>query len=91
VTIIVAWLRGLPLPVRWALVGTASMGIIGGTVGLVIGILVYPPTAPFAVVELGLPSAIVGGVASLAAGAVVAAGRRVTRSRQTSQAKPPQK
>ena len=31
-------LPGVSLPVRWAVVGTASAGVIGGAVGLVVGI-----------------------------------------------------
>jgi hypothetical protein len=73
-------LRGLPLPVRWAIVGAASVGVIGAIVGLVIGLRVYAPTAPFAVVEFGLPAAIVGGVVGLAVGVIVTAGRRIKRN-----------
>jgi hypothetical protein len=72
------WLRGLPLPARWAIAGAASAGVIGAIGGLVIGLNVYPPTAAFAVVELGLPAAIVGGVLGLAAGMILRAGRRIT-------------
>jgi hypothetical protein len=82
VTRIAARLREMALPVRWALVGAVSIAVIGGTVGLFIGLFTYAPTAPFAVVELGLPSAIVGGVVGLAAGAVVAAAGRVKRTYQ---------
>jgi hypothetical protein len=70
----------LPLPVRWAIVGAASVGVIGAIVGLVIGLRVYAPTAPFAVVEFGLPAAIVGGVVGLAVGVIVTAGRRIKRN-----------
>ena len=72
-------LRGLPLPERWAVVGAASLGMIGAIVGLIVGLIVYAPTAPFAVVELGLPAAIVGGV-GLVAGLILAAGRRVRQN-----------
>ena len=73
-------LRGLPPPERWAVVGAASVGMIGAIVGLVRGLIVYAPTAPFAVVELGLPAAIVGGVVGFIAGVIVTAGRRIKRS-----------
>jgi len=73
-------LRGLPLPVRWAIVGMVSVGVVGAIAGLVIGLRAYAPTAPFAVVELGLPAAVVGGVVGLAGGVIVAAGRRIKRN-----------
>jgi hypothetical protein len=72
-------LRGMPLPVRWTVVGSASAGVIGAIVGLAAG-LSYPPTAWFAVFELGIPAAIAGGVVGLVAGLIVAAGRRFTRT-----------
>lgn len=80
VTAISRVLSGLSLPVRWAVVGTASAGVIGGAIGLVVGLFTYLPTAPFAAVELGLPSAIVGGFAGLMAGAVAWAARRMLRN-----------
>jgi hypothetical protein len=55
--------------------------MIGAAVGLVIGLIVYAPTAPFAVLELGLPAAIVGGVIGLSTGVIVVAGRRIKQSR----------
>jgi prolipoprotein diacylglyceryltransferase len=48
---------------------------------LVIGLRVYVPTAPFAVIEGGLPSAIVGGIIGLVAGAIVTARRRMAANR----------
>lgn len=74
------WLRGLPLPARWAIVGAASVGVSGAIAGLVIGLHAYAPTAPFAVVELGLPAAIVGGVVGLVAGVIATARRRIKRN-----------
>jgi hypothetical protein len=55
--------------------------MIGAAVGLAIGLIVYAPTAPFAVLELGLPAAIVGGVIGLSTGVIVLAGRRIKQSR----------
>jgi len=81
VNTIVARLGGLPLPGRWAVIGAASVGMIGAAVGLAIGLIVYAPTAPFAVLELGLPAAIVGGVIGLSTGVIVVAGRRIKQSR----------
>ena len=49
----------IPRPARWAI----AAGAAGGAVGLVIGLVVYAPTAAFAALELGVPSAVLGGVA----------------------------
>ena len=59
---IAVWLRSLSQVARWGTVGAASVGGLGAIIGLIVGLHVYAPTAPFAVVELGLPAAIVGGV-----------------------------
>jgi hypothetical protein len=55
------------------------VGVIGAIVGLVVGLVAYPPTAWFAVFELGVPAAIAGGVVGLVAALIVAAGRRIKR------------
>lgn len=68
-----------PLPARCAIAGAASVGVIGAIVGLVVGLLAYPPTAWFAVFELGVPAAIAGGVVGLVAALIVTAGRRIKR------------
>lgn len=73
-------LRGMPLPVRWIIVGAASMGVIGAIVGLVVGLIAYAPTAWFAVFELGVPAAIAGGILGLVAALVVAAARLIKRT-----------
>jgi hypothetical protein len=72
-----ASLRTEPQPVRWAVLGAASAGTIGAIVGLIVGLYGFPPTALFAMVELGLPAGILGGVVGLLVGSVLAAGRRV--------------
>ncbi len=66
-TSIELWLHGLPPPGRWAIVGAAATGMIGAIAGLVIGLRTYAPAAPFTVVELGMPAAILGGLVGLAA------------------------
>ena len=71
------WLRGLPLRARWASIGAFSAGVTGGIVGLVIGLFVYAPTAPFAVFELGLPAMFAGGVVGLLAGMIMMTARRI--------------
>ena len=59
-----------PQPVRWALRGAAVAGVVGAIVGLIIGLFVHAPTAPFAMVEIGLPAAIVGGILGLLLGSL---------------------
>jgi hypothetical protein len=76
-TTVALWLRSLPPPWGCAIGGAASVGLTGSTVGLVIGLRVNVPTAPFAVVELGLPSTVLGAVVGLAVGGVVTLARRV--------------
>jgi hypothetical protein len=58
---------------RWAVVAAVSLGLVGGLVGLVVGLRVYPPTAWFAVIEVGVPAALVGGLIGFASGALVSA------------------
>ena len=71
-------LMTLPLLARAAVMGAAFAGITGAIAGLVVGLLTNPPTAPFAVVELGLPAAVVGALGGLVTGLVVFALRRIT-------------
>ncbi len=71
-----AWLRELPLPLRGAVLGAALAGLGGGVLGLIIGLSAYPPTAWFAIFELGAPAAALGGLAGLAAGAIVSLSKR---------------
>lgn len=72
-------LASLPLVGRFAVVGAGSAGAAGAVAGLTIGLIVHAPTAPFALVELALPSAVIGGIAGLVAGAGVAVVRKVRR------------
>jgi hypothetical protein len=76
-----AWPHGLPFLARWAVVGAASAGVIGAIAGLAVGLFTYAPTAPFAIVELGLPAAVAGGVVGLAAGVIAAAMGRIRQDR----------
>jgi len=54
--------------------------VIGAIAGLIIGLRVYTPTALFAVVELGPPAAVAGGVVGLAAAVIVRVCRRIMRN-----------
>jgi len=64
------WLRTLPRPAAWALVGAGSAALIGAIAGLIIGLFVYAPTAWFAAIELGLPAAVVGAVVGALVGTI---------------------
>jgi hypothetical protein len=81
---ILAELRGMPLPMRWAIVGAVSAGVVGAVAGLIVGLFAYPPTAWFAVLELGIPAGIAGGVVGFLAALVVSVGRRVIRHGRSS-------
>ena len=53
-------LSEVAVPLRFALLGGAAAGALGGVAGLVIGLQVYAPTAWFAILEIGLPSTLLG-------------------------------
>lgn len=65
----------MTLPLRWTVICTATGLVIGGIVGLIVGLSAYPPTAWFAVFELGVPAGIACGLIGLVAGLLVRAGR----------------
>lgn len=75
----------LPLPVGSMVVSAVLLGALGGVVGLVLGLASHPPTAWFAVLEVGVPAGLVGGVLGLVAGSAAyalragASGRRLPR------------
>lgn len=55
---------------RSVLIGAAMGAVAGGAVGLVLGLIAYPPTAVFAIVEVGLPAAAVGAVIGVVHGTI---------------------
>lgn len=67
---------------RIVLWGLLIGGVAGAATGLVLGLIAYPPTAWFAVIEVGVPGAVTGAVVGLMAGLFVI-GRRRARSRST--------
>jgi hypothetical protein len=69
-------------PLRWAVIGAVLAGSIGAVSGLVVGLLVNPPTAWFAVFELGVPASLAGCIVGLACGALACAIRRSTASQR---------
>ncbi len=58
---------------RWARSGVIAFGLIGAVAGLALGLAANPATAWFAVFELGIPSALLGGLLGLASGALASA------------------
>ena len=77
-------LRASPLILRWAAIGAVCAAVVGGVAGLVVGLLVHPATAWFAVFELGIPASILGGFFGLASGAIACAVRWTVRRERTS-------
>ena len=53
---------------RFVVLSGLSAGIVGGIVGLVVGLFTHPPTAWFAVFEVGVPAAFLGGIIGLLSG-----------------------
>ena len=51
------WFLALSLPGRFAVVGGLGLGALGAMIGLVVGWIVYKPTAWAAALEIGLPAA----------------------------------
>ena len=71
----------LPLPLRLSISSALILGAIGGLCGLVVGLVAHPPTAWFAVLEVGLPAAVVGGAAGLVIGGLLWVARDRPRQR----------
>jgi len=71
----------MPLVARFVVVGSTSALVVGGLVGLVLGLIAYPATAWFAVVEVGIPAGVLGAVGGLLVGGVVVAVRKITPHR----------
>ena len=60
-------LGGMSRPFRWSFVGAVLAATAGAVAGLVLGLITYPRTAWFAVLELGAPAGILGALMGLAA------------------------
>ena len=71
-----------PAPLGFAVVGAVVLGILGAVLGLVLGLRSYPGTAWFAVLEVGVPAALLGAVVGALTGTVtwlLRRGRPTTR------------
>lgn len=68
---------------RWSFLGALLAGSAGAVVGLVQGLGAYPPTAWFAVLELGAPAGILGALIGLAAAGATSRRAGSSSSRQT--------
>jgi hypothetical protein len=60
----------LPVVVSSMLIGFVALGALGGAVGLFVGLHVHPPTAWFAMLEVGFPAAWLGAVLGLLGGVI---------------------
>jgi hypothetical protein len=69
-------LAELPTLGRFSVLGAMCAGVLGGLAGLIIGLVVYAPTAWAATFELGVPAAILGAIIGLSVGAIVLASGR---------------
>jgi hypothetical protein len=69
----------LSLLPRATAIGALAAGICGGVVGVIVGLIAYAPTAPFAVIEVGLPSALIGAAIGLTTGSIIRAIRHFRR------------
>lgn len=74
--------RALPSPARQAVEGALIVGLVGALAGLILGLIAYPPTAWFAVVEIGIPATALGLIGGLVVGLVTRA--RSARASRTS-------
>lgn len=71
----------LPLVLRWSVKSGLACGTVGAVVGLLVGLAAYPPTAWFAVLEVGIPAFVVGILLGAAAGTATLVFRRLARTR----------
>jgi hypothetical protein len=62
--------RALPSPTRQAVSGGIILGLVGTLVGLVIGLVAYPPTAWAAAIELGFPATVLGLIGGFVVGLI---------------------
>ncbi|GAA3771433.1 hypothetical protein GCM10022240_24460 [Microbacterium kribbense] len=71
----------MPLVARFVVGGIIVFGVAGAILGLILGLIAYPPTAWAAVVELAVPGVLVGALLGLIGGAAVQTVRRARTPR----------
>ena len=74
-----AELDPVALPLKGAVIGVLVAGVVGAIAGLAIGLHAYVPTALFAMFEVGIPSAMLGGLIGFLAGSIAAGVRWIRR------------
>jgi hypothetical protein len=76
-----AWsqMAAMQLIPRFAIAGALVALLLGGLVGLVLGLRAYPPTAWFAVFEVGIPAGALGAVLGAFVGMVAGTVQRMNR------------
>jgi ABC-type uncharacterized transport system permease subunit len=67
----------MPIVARFAVVGATAAFLVGALIGLVIGLIAYPPTAWFALFEVGVPAGILGAIVGALIGLVAGTMRRI--------------
>lgn len=72
-------LAAMPIVPRFAIVGSTALGMVGALVGAVAGLVTYPPTAWFAVLEVGVPAGIAGAAVGACIGLTAVIGRKAIR------------
>jgi hypothetical protein len=73
--------RSASLVLVGLIVGACVFGVIGAIVGLTVGLVVYPPTAWAAMIEVGFPATVLGCLIGVGVGAILNAFRaRADRS-----------
>ena len=72
-------LGAMPVLPRAIVIGASGAGLTGAMIGLLVGLAAYPPTAAFAVIELGVPATIAGAVGGLLTGSIIRIVRRFGR------------
>lgn len=76
---VAAEFKRLPVVPRCAAIGSILGGGVGAIIGLIVGLRAYVPTAAFAVLEVGFPGAIVGGLTGGFLGVLVVVWRKLAR------------
>jgi hypothetical protein len=69
----------MAIVLRFAVIGSIAVGVLGALVGLILGLRAYPATAWLAVFEVGVPAGMAGAVVGAVVGLVGVVIRKVIR------------